>query len=239
MDLVNLKLDLAIRGTFGESGEVNLTLRDLTLHIQQSSGEYTFSADMLTPEVAEGIAGSHTISNLRGTIHPYVLTNGTSMTQVLVYQISFFIDTRYEVMAIDKDSYIFSQNTVTTPANGGSSYSTSLTQYEVDFVDTQKADVLIYNAKFVDNMPQISFKLQNIPVTLTETGYTLHIDEIIPVLSTSDTPATQYPISDFNLRMSGSEMNLRFNCTPTVSGLSGTYTVSSNGSVYPPQQNSY
>ena len=99
---------------------------------------------------------------------------------------------------------------------------------------TNKANVLIYNARFVENMPLISFTLKDIPVTLTSNGYILQIDEIIPVLSTSDTPATQYPISNFKLQMSGPDMSLHFNCVPNGTS---NYSVTSTGSVYPPVSN--
>lgn len=232
-DVNNLKLDLAIRGNFGESGEVNLTLNDLEMKL--ANYEYTFSAGSLTPEVADGIAGSHVITNLKGTIHPYVISDDsyTSMRQILVYQISFVLDGRYRVTAIDRNPYIFSQNTTTISA-GGNAYSTKDTYYEVKFSDTNKANVLIYNARFVENMPLISFTLKDIPVTLTSNGYILQIDEIIPVLSTSDTPATQYPISNFKLQMSGPDMSLHFNCVPNGTS---NYSVTSTGSVYPPVSN--
>lgn len=155
------------------------------------------------------------------------------MRQILVYQISFVLDGRYRVTAIDRNPYIFSQRTMTTPTEGNS-YSTDETQYEVRFSDTNKANVLIYNARFVENMPLISFTLKDIPVTLTSNGYILQIDEIIPVLSTSDTPATQYPISNFKLQMSGPDMSLHFNCVPNGTS---NYSVTSTGSVYPPVSN--
>ena len=89
-------------------------------------------------------------------------------------------------------------------------------------------------------MPQgISFTLKEIPVTLTANGYTLQIDEITPVLSTSETPATQYPISDFRLDMNGTNMSLQFKCNPDVPNFKDTYTVTASGSVYPPENNQY
>ncbi|HIR37027.1 MAG TPA: hypothetical protein IAC93_01490 [Candidatus Limisoma gallistercoris] len=239
MDVSNMKLDLAIRGNFGESGDVNLTINGLDMKL--ADYEYNFSADVLTPEVADGIAGAHTIQNLKGSIHPYVITNDnqTAYQQVLVYQVSFVLDGRYRVTAISRNPYIFSQNTTTISA-GGNAYSTKDTYYEVKFADTSKADVYIYNARFVEEMPQgISFTLKEIPVTLTANGYTLQIDEITPVLSTSETPATQYPISDFRLDMNGTNMSLQFKCNPDVPNFKDTYTVTASGSVYPPENNQY
>lgn len=218
---------------------MNLTINDLDMKL--ADYEYNFSADVLTPEVADGIAGAHTIQNLKGSIHPYVITNDnqTAYQQVLVYQVSFVLDGRYRVTAISRNPYIFSQNTTTISA-GGNAYSTKDTYYEVKFADTSKADVYIYNARFVEEMPQgISFTLKEIPVTLTANGYTLQIDEITPVLSTSETPATQYPISDFRLDMNGTNMSLQFKCNPDVPNFKDTYTVTASGSVYPPENNQY
>lgn len=237
MDVSNMKLDLAIRGNFGESGDVNLTINSLDMKL--ADYEYNFSADALTPEVADGIAGSHLIQNLKGSIHPYVITNGTQVQQILVYQVSFVLDGRYRVTAISRNSYIFSQNTITTSAEGGA-YSTDKTQYSVKFTDTSKADVTIYEAKFVEEMPQgITFTLKDLPVTLTANGYTLQADNITPVLATSETPATQYPVSDFRLDMNGTNMSLQFKCNPDVPNFKDTYTVTASGSVYPPENNQY
>lgn len=237
MDVSNMKLDLAIRGNFGESGDVNLTINGLDMKL--ADYEYNFSADVLTPEVADGIAGAHTIQNLKGSIHPYVITNGTQVQQILVYQVSFVVDGRYRVTAISRNSYIFSQNTITTSAEGGA-YSTDKTQYSVKFTDTSKADVTIYEAKFVEEMPQgITFTLKDLPVTLTANGYTLQADNITPVLATSETPATQYPVSDFRLDMNGTNMSLQFKCNPDVPNFKDTYTVTASGSVYPPENNQY
>ena len=239
MDVSNMKLDLAIRGNFGESGDVNLTINGLDMKL--ADYEYNFSAEVLTPEVADGIAGSHTVQNLKGTIHPYVIANDdyTAYQQILVYQVSFVLDGRYRVTAISRNPYIFSQNTTTISA-GGDAYSTKDTYYEVKFADTSKADVYIYNARFVEEMPQgITFTLKDIPVTLTANGYTLQADNIIPVLATSETPATQYPISDFRLDMNGPNMSLQFKCNPDIPNFQTTYSVTATGSVYPPENNQY
>ncbi len=234
MDLYSLKLNLSIRGAFGDLGEVNLNINDMKL--TPSTTNYSFSADAVTPEMADGVPSTHKITGLKGNIYPYVVSNEsqTSLTQMIAYQISFIIDDKYKVTAIDRHPYIFSQNTRTTSADG-SAFDTSDTQYEVKFSDTSKADVVIYQAQFVKEMPQISFKLQNIPVTLTEAGYVLSTESVVPVLTTNDTPFEKYTITNFSMTLSGPNMSMQFNCNPDGNNI---YTTTSTGTIYPPEQES-
>lgn len=114
-----------------------------------------------------------------------------------------------EVTAIQKQRVYFG----TTAVVGESIfYPTPKPVYLVSLNPTTGlATIDIYKAKFADKMPAMDMKFENIPFQVSNTGYTLASEEIIP--SIKNVPYPQYAITNLNGNATlATGMDLRFNC---------------------------
>lgn len=230
LDYSNLTVTINASVNLESETSVNLALGTHKLTVTPSSG-YTFTADQIT---ANDGSKTYNITNLKGQIYAYYLkTSDNQVAEVMLYQLSYIVDNKYTVNTINRVPYFFSQETLTTSPDT-EPFKTSVTRYSVEFSSTTKADVTIENAQFVNGMPQISFKLKDLPVELTANGYLISSDsKIIP--DYNGTPYDKMPLSNFKMNITGNGTTMGISYTCERDGK--TYNVSSNGSIFPQTNN--
>ncbi len=209
---------------------IPLDLGTMKLSVSQSDNSYNFTANNV--DVSYNGA-TYSITNFVGKIATYSATSGGQQTAVSIVTLSFYVNGVYRVDALDPQPYYFSNATITTDPNGNT-YSTSDTQYKIAFTASKdKADITLYQAKFMEQMPAQTFVLKDVPVTYTLNGYELKAERIVPEIN--DTPFEQFALSNFSMTTSeqGRSMGISFGCNYNNT----LYTISAIGSVIPSSSN--
>jgi hypothetical protein len=93
-------------------------------------------------------------------------------------------------------------------------------------------NLIIFYAKFMENMPSMTMSFNNIPFTISNGFINFSIDSLTPntVSGTVETPQEKFPITNVSGsgRVGGSNIYLSFNCAYTDSnGNTNTYKISS------------
>lgn len=212
-------LDLDITGAFDANGdETTMYLKNIKFSYSATTG-FTFSLAEATPTSSDGT--EHKITGLNGNITQWAIVNSdqTAYFYMSLLQISYTLDSKYDVFATIETStgtspeVLFTNCSTTTTAESVSPFSTTVTTYMITFNSTTSANVTLRSAQFSQRMPQTSMVFPNIPVTLTKDGYVLEAAEITPTIN--DTPMPSYKISNFKLEATnkGTVANTSFNCT--------------------------
>ena len=116
-----------------------------------------------------------------------------------------------EVVTVQKNNVYFGTTGVVD--NASSSYFSSKTPVYYVALDPSKmtATVNIYKAKFAKEMPANNMKLDSIPFEVSNVGYTLAVDEVVPTIA--DVPYPRYAIKSLNGRAEfATGLDLRFDC---------------------------
>lgn len=234
LDLGKMTANLQIQGAYADNEEtVTIRVEGIKLEYSEKNG-YTFSATEAIPsEVSSGTPADYAISNLNGRIFSYSVYDSEKGTtrQVTVFETGFRLSNKYDVIATSTSPEFIDCDTQTT--GGDEPFSTDATTYSVSFADANKATVTITNARFAADMPQMTMKLEEVPVSYNQGGYTLKADKVVPKIG--GVPYDSYALTNFMLNVSSRDtrMSLRFDCN--VQG--NLYTVQSQGSVYPDTDN--
>ena len=127
-------------------------------------------------------------------------------------EFSFIIDGRYLVVG-SRQPFVLAGETSSTD-DEGNVFQTLRSVYTVglDFKN-RTATIAITQAQFVDLMPMLTMKFENIPFTIVDAGkrIILDADELIP--SMSGTPQPEFPISNLHADITpGTGMSLTFQC---------------------------
>lgn len=116
-----------------------------------------------------------------------------------------------EVITVQKQTVYFGSTGVVN--NAASTNFTSKTPYYAVTLDPDKtqATIDVYNAKFAEKMPAMNMKFAEIPFEVSNLGYKLACEELIPTIK--DVPYPSYKITNLNGDATfATGMNLQFNC---------------------------
>ncbi len=234
MNFTAMTTTLTINSAYTSNGEpVTIRLKDIKMEFSQDKG-YTFQVAEMVPEVSDGNAEDYAVSNLNARIYPYYKSDDqVGMKQIIIMEISYRLGHKYQVFACNPSPEF--PNTSTTTYGDGAPYETTKTTYSVKFdKDNKHAAITIQNAQFAETMPMQTMELKNVPVTVTQTGYTLATDKVIPEIN--GVPFEQFAITDLAMYVgsNGMQMNIGFKCQP----MGKSYQVNGQGSAYPDIQDS-
>lgn len=120
-----------------------------------------------------------------------------------------------EVVTIQQQKVYFGSTGVTN--NAASTNFTSKTPYYAVTLDAKAmtAKIDVYNAKFAEKMPAMNMKFSGIPFKVSNLGYTLECDELIPTIKDSgvDVPYPDYKITNLSGNaLFATGLNLQFDC---------------------------
>lgn len=113
-----------------------------------------------------------------------------------VITVTMLVEDQYKVTVLQRSMIAFGKTSVTTKTTGDV-FETRQTYYQV-FLDKtdMKADITIYDPKFAANMPAMShISIPDVPFSLSETGYELAIEEVIPNQA-NGSPNPRFKITD-------------------------------------------
>lgn len=120
-----------------------------------------------------------------------------------------------EVITVQRQKVYFGSTGVVNSAE--STNFTSKTPYYAVTLDanTMTANIDVYNAKFAEKMPAMNMKFSGIPFNVSNLGYTLACEELIPTIKESgvDVPYPNYKITNLSGdALFATGLNLQFNC---------------------------
>ena len=116
-----------------------------------------------------------------------------------------------EVISVQKQMFYFGTTGVVN--NQESNYFSTKSPIYLVSLDhkTKIATMDIYQAKFAENMPAMDMKFDSIPFEVSNVGYTLAVDEVIPTIG--DVPYPNYAIKSLSGRADfATGLDLRFDC---------------------------
>lgn len=129
-----------------------------------------------------------------------------------------------EVITVQKQKVYFGSTGVTN--NAAATNFTSNTSYYVVTLnpETMKATIDVYGAKFADKMPSMNMKFDGVIFNVSNLGYTLTCDELVPTIKEGevDVPYPDYKITNLTGNAAfATGLKLQFNCM-------GVFTVQAN-----------
>lgn len=119
---------------------------------------------------------------------------------------------KYTVKTFMQDAIYTGNTTIMTEGAPNNDFNSGSVRYRVYFQsDLKTADVIFYNAKFAERMPEITFVVKGLEVNYTRNGYTLSIPEgktIQPEMfeGGSLTPYPAYTFTSFLLNNGSSDL---------------------------------
>ncbi len=128
-----------------------------------------------------------------------------------IVNISYVVDGAFRVVAVPR-SIIYVGSTGVVDTAFGTNFTTTAPVYQV-VIDqaTMTAEINIDKAKFAEAMPPMDMKFKGIAVKVTESGYELAKDSLVPEIASTPYPA--YTITNLTGAASWSTgMDLRFTC---------------------------
>lgn len=126
-------------------------------------------------------------------------------TAIPAWSISFIVNGRMNVRAIQKTTVLFGLSEVTV-AQSGTTYRQNTSYYSLRFVpdgatsNQIKANLYLFDAKFADKMPQMNLGILDIPTTVGVNSFSMHVADL-PIYTVNGNDKTEEPdfrISDFN-----------------------------------------
>lgn len=174
LDLVNAKANVDITNLrLDETGTpVKLRIEQAKLGYNAETG-----ATVITAANAVSVVGgvSHTISNfkLSQTI-VYITALGGQTTY---YSISYTVDNRYNVTAVQTGAYLPGTTVITDNATGNE-LAKSTRPYYMYVLDREKskATLVVYGVT-IDNVTYRELSFENLPYSLTPFGISINVDE--------------------------------------------------------------
>lgn len=163
-------------------------------------------------------ASAYVIDNLKLNVFERRLMDD-QLTYIPVINVSMTMGD-VEVITVQKQTVYFGSTGVVN--NAASTNFTSKTPYYAVTLDPDKkqATIDVYNAKFAEKMPAMNMKFAEIPFEVSNLGYKLACEELIPTIK--DVPYPNYKITNLNGDATfATGMNLQFNCMEV-------YTVQAN-----------
>lgn len=203
----------------GLSGETTFTMNNIPVEISDDRYWYVFEMASVTPQINGMANPEFKITNVRGRI-----------TTFPPYQafIEYNVPGDYKIVSNPKEiNYNFVSTVITETGSSNMPYRNKDARYDVIFdIKTKMAKVVIRNAKFASNMPNLErMELKDIPFEATPTTINLKVDKVIPTIST--TPYPKYEITLLTGLIAASNMNMSFIC-------GGVYNVSLSAYVSKP-----
>lgn len=157
-----------------------------------------------------------TISNFKLKI----LQRFIQSNYVPAYLLTFNVDSSHSVLITRSVQYFGAKTTTTSPSQP-SPFESKSTIYGIAYnFEKKTSDLAIIYARFISNMPSMSFDIKEVPAELSMAGITFSADKVIPNLNNA--PAEKFPIT--NLRGSyifSGEFQISFDCVPGIDSLNG------------------
>lgn len=129
-----------------------------------------------------------------------------------------------EVITVQKQKVYFGSTGVTNNA-AATNFTINTPYYAVTLnPETMKAVVNVYGAKFAEKMPAMDMKFEGILLNISNLGYTLSCDELVPIVKEGEVevPYEMYKITNLTGNATfAAGLNLQFNCM-------GVFTVQAN-----------
>lgn len=126
-------------------------------------------------------------------------------TAIPAWSISFVVNGRMTVRAVQRTTVLFGLSEVTVPASG-TTYRQNTAYYSLRFVpdgatsNLIKAHLYLFDAKFADKMPKMNLGILDIPTTVTVNSFSMHADAL-PIYTVNGNDKQEEPdfrIADFN-----------------------------------------
>lgn len=174
-----------------DEGKISVSVSGLQL--TPNSGSYSFTIDDATFKYDETGALVLTVTDHLDTSMSGIAINNFSLsylerymdgsTAIPAWAISFTINGRYTVRAVQKTTVLFGTSDVTV-IQSGSNYTQNTAFYSLRFDPTGatsneiKANFYLFDAKFADKMPKMNMAILDIPVTIGVNSYSMRADEL-------------------------------------------------------------
>lgn len=170
---------------------VNVAGRELSFSVKEASCTVTNDGTMVL-KANDIKSGSNVINTFVCNSYGRI---GLSGQMQAIYTTQFTVDNSWDVRVVENSARLYGKTVIETIGQSGA-YSTYEPEYVVRFnVETMKADLYIYNAKFDPGMPQaFDMVFGEIPFTMNQNGYSLGIDKLVPTIG--DKPYERFEITD-------------------------------------------
>ncbi|MDE6809689.1 MAG: hypothetical protein K2J42_06330 [Muribaculaceae bacterium] len=156
------------------SGSYAFTIADATFKYDESGALVLSLNDV--PDASNGVA----VTDFKLS---YLERYMDSNTAIPAWVISYTINGRYTVRAVQKTTVLFGTSDVTV-IQSGSNYRQNTAFYSLRFdpagatSNEIKANFYLFNAKFADKMPKMNMAIQDIPVTIGVNSFSMRADEL-------------------------------------------------------------
>lgn len=163
-DLINGKAEVTITNLRLTAGGSPISLR-----IEDATYNYVNGATVISvPNATSLLGGTHTISNFKLS---QAMIGIEKMGKVVVYySISYTVDNRYQVVAVQEHAYLPGTTTVTMNSTGNQILTSKDPYYEYDLDrDTGTADITAYWLSN-DKTTYWELEFEDIPYTMTPYG---------------------------------------------------------------------
>ncbi len=204
--------------------DVNVAGRELSFTVKEAATTVTSEGTMVL-KAADIAVGSNVINTF--VCNSFGRIGATGQTQA-IYTTQFNVDNAWDVRIVENSARLFGKTVIETIGQSGA-YSTYEPEYALRFnVETMKADLFIYNAKFDPAMPQ-SFDMVfgEIPFAMNQNGYSLGVEKLVPTIG--DKPYERYEITDLVItgNFLSNTMTVSFTCAGRykANALVGPYIV--------------
>ena len=188
---------------------VNVAGREVSFSVKEAPCTVTSEGTMVL-KATDIKAGENVINTF--VCNSYGRIGSTGQTQA-IYTTRFSVDNAWDVRVVENSARLYGKTVIETIGQSGA-YSTYEPEYVLRFnVETMKADLTIYNAKFDPKMPQaFDMIFGDIPFTMNQNGYSLGIDRLIPTIG--DKPYERYEITDLTItgNFISNTMTVSFTC---------------------------
>lgn len=207
LNLSKLTANITISGLQLTNGSEypTFTLRDVPLR-NENAGWFDISADEVTH--ITGLATTPVITNFKLRMLWRVKDNAFDPAFV----VRMTVDRRYSITSALPTQSI--EGTTTSTGIDGSKYTTTKTNYQLDFnVDTRCVTIKVNKAAFLAGMPQMDIVFPNVPFTISSGKAVFNTESLTPYIG--NTPYENFPITDLEGTLDfGNGMDFEFTCAP-------------------------
>lgn len=220
------KIDITIDNLKLPDGRyINLAIPNQAATVTEKGA--TRVAVPLCTSVVDGV--SHTISDFQMELYMRYF-NGQNYSLLVC---NYTVDTRYSVRVVFTPAYYWGSTQVVDQDGKIFNNTAQTSFYGISFnPENGKATLGLIGAKFADNMPAMSMTFPDMPYTLTQYGFSVTADKVIPMIN--NVPFPSYTISDVRISGSyGGPVSISFTCTIDTEKVKGTYKVSASIEVLP------
>lgn len=184
LDLINLQGTASMTGIkFGSNGSpLSFKLPAMPLTFDNKDYSYSLKGSLLTPE---GVADQYVFNNFNMRVVERTLKLPTGYIYAPIFDISFNVNGRYKFTAFPT-AYFLLGDVLAHPTGDDASAKDYKSEDSVvaialnaDKTDAAKftASLWVYDARFSENMSNMTFYAENLPVDITPYGFTIKTED--------------------------------------------------------------